>query len=52
MSHVIDSMYKKKLKEGELEKYSAEMQLKIRAFCEMRAKEIAKIYEVANRVTG
>ena len=52
MSHVIDGLYKGKLKEGELEAYSADMQEKIKAFCDMRKKEIAKIYEIANRITG
>lgn len=52
LSHVIDAMYKNKLKEGELEKYSLEMQSKIQAFCDMRKKEINHLYEIAMKVTG
>ena len=52
LSHVIDAMYKNKLKEGELEKYSLETQSKIQAFCDMRKKEISSLYEIAMRISG
>ena len=45
-----DRMYKNKLKDGDLEKYSAEEIAQMEAICEKRRAEIAELYKIANDI--
>ena len=45
-----DRMYKKKLKDGDLEKYSAEEIAQMEAICKKRRDEIEELYKIANDI--
>ena len=45
-----DRMYKKKLKEGDLDKYSAEEIAEMEAICQKRRDEIEELYKIANDI--
>ena len=49
-AQMIDRMYKKKLKDGDLDKYSAEEIAEMEAVCEKRRLEIAELYEIATAI--
>ncbi len=46
----VDRMYKGKLKEGDLDKFSAEEIKEMEAICDKRRKEIASLYEMAYEI--
>jgi hypothetical protein len=43
---ITDKMYKKKLAEGALDKFSAEDVEKMKAICDFRAAEIRRLYDI------
>ena len=45
-----DRMYKNKLKEGDLDRYSEEELAKMKAICDKRREEIKELYKVANDI--
>jgi hypothetical protein len=45
-----DRMYKKKLKDGDLDKYSAEEIAEMEAICQKRRDEIEELYKIANDI--
>ena len=49
-AQMIDRMYKKKLKDGDLDKFSAEEIAEMEAVCEKRRIEIAELYEIATAI--
>jgi 6-phosphofructokinase len=47
---VVDRMYKNKLKDGDLDKYSAEEIAEMEAICKKRRDEIEELYKIANDI--
>ena len=45
-----DRMYKNKLKDGDLDKYSAEEIAQMEAICQKRRDEIEELYKIANDI--
>ena len=48
---ILDRMYKNKLKDGDLDKFTAEQVAEMKAFCEAKRAELVDTYRVANAVT-
>jgi hypothetical protein len=46
----VDRMYKNKLKDGDLDKYSAEEIAQMEAICQKRRDEIEELYKIANDI--
>jgi 6-phosphofructokinase len=49
-SLILDRMYKNKLKDGDLDKYSAEEIAQMEAICQKRRDEIEELYKIANDI--
>ena len=47
---ISDRMYKNKLKDGDLDKYSAEEIAEMEAICKKRRDEIEELYKIANDI--
>lgn len=47
---ILDRMYKNKLKDGDLDRFSAEDQAKMRATCEQKKAYVKKLYDLANEL--
>lgn len=48
---ILDRMYKNKLKDGDLDKFSSEQVAEMRAFCERKTAYVRELYDLANALS-
>ena len=48
---ILDRMYKNKLKDGDLDKFSSEQVAEMRTFCERKTAYVRELYDLANALS-